>query len=201
MFKIGVLVSGGGSNLQSIIDKSQSRELQCKVEVVIGDRECYGVERAKEAGIDGYTLDRKQLKKELCREIDKIVSEKEVDKIVSEKGIDLIVLAGFLSIIDEEFVNKWKGRIINIHPSLLPKFGGPGMYGIRVHEAVLKAGEQESGCTVHYVDTGVDSGEIIAQKRVKVLEGDTPEILQKRVLVEEHKLLPESIAKIISERR
>lgn len=192
MFKIGVLVSGGGSNLQSIIDKSQSRELQCKVEVVIGDRECYGVERAKEAGIDGYTLDRKVLKKELCREIDKIVSEKEVD---------LIVLAGFLSIIDEEFVNKWKGRIINIHPSLLPKFGGPGMYGIRVHEAVLKAGEQESGCTVHYVDTGVDSGEIIAQKRVKVLEGDTPEILQKRVLVEEHKLLPESIAKIISERR
>lgn len=192
MFKIGVLVSGGGSNLQSIIDKSKSGELQCKVEVVIGDRECYGVERAKEAGIDGYTLDRKVLKKELCREI---------DKIVSEKGIDLIVLAGFLSIIDEEFVNKWKGRIINIHPSLLPKFGGPGMYGIRVHEAVLKAGEQESGCTVHYVDTGVDSGEIIAQKRVKILEGDTPEILQKRVLVEEHKLLPESIAKIISERR
>lgn len=192
MFKIGVLVSGGGSNLQSIIDKSKSGELQCKVEVIIGDRECYGVERAKEAGIDGYTLDRKVLKKELCREI---------DKIVSEKGIDLIVLAGFLSIIDEEFVNKWKGRIINIHPSLLPKFGGPGMYGIRVHEAVLKAGEQESGCTVHYVDTAVDSGEIIAQKRVKVLEGDTPEILQKRVLVEEHKLLPESIAKIISERR
>ena len=192
MFKIGVLVSGGGSNLQSIIDKSKSGELQCKVEVVIGDRECYGVERAKEAGIDGYTLDRKVLKKELCREI---------DKIVSEKGIDLIVLAGFLSIIDEEFVNKWKGRIINIHPSLLPKFGGPGMYGIRVHEAVLKAGEQESGCTVHYVDTGVDSGEIIAQKRVKVLEGDTPESLQKRVLVEDHKLLPESIAKIISERR
>lgn len=192
MFKIGVLVSGGGSNLQSIIDKSQSGELQCEVEVVIGDRECYGVERAKEAGIDGYTLDRKVLKKELCREI---------DKIVSEKNVDLIVLAGFLSIIDEEFVNKWKGRIINIHPSLLPKFGGPGMYGIRVHEAVLKAGETESGCTVHYVDTGVDSGEIIAQRKVKVLEGDTPEVLQKRVLVEEHKLLPESITKIISERR
>lgn len=192
MFKIGVLVSGGGSNLQSLIDKSKSGELQCNIEVVIGDRECYGVERAKEAGIDGYTLDRKQLKKELCREI---------DKIVSEKKVDLIVLAGFLSIIDEEFVNKWKGRIINIHPSLLPKFGGPGMYGIKVHEAVLKAGESESGCTVHYVDTGVDSGEIIAQRRVKVLEGDTPEILQKRVLVEEHKLLPESITKIISERK
>ena len=192
MFKIGVLVSGGGSNLQSLIDKSKTGELQCKIEVVIGDRECYGVERAKEAGIDGYTLDRKLLKKDLCREI---------DKIVSEKNVDLIVLAGFLSIIDEEFVNRWKGRIINIHPSLLPKFGGPGMYGIKVHEAVLKAGESESGCTVHYVDAGVDSGEIIAQRRVKVLEGDTPEILQKRVLVEEHKLLPESITKIISERK
>lgn len=191
MFKIGVLVSGGGSNLQSIIDKSQSGELNCKVEVVIGDRQCYGVERATLAGIEGYTLDRKVLKKELC---------KEIDKIVSEKNIDLIVLAGFLSIIDEEFVNKWKGRIINIHPSLLPKFGGPGMYGIRVHEAVLKAKEVESGCTVHFVDTGVDSGEIIAQRKVKVLEGDSPEDLQKRVLVEEHKLLPESIAKIISER-
>lgn len=192
MFKIGVLVSGGGSNLQSLIDKSKNGELQCNIEVVIGDRECYGVERAKEAGIAGYILDRRQLKKELCREIDKIVSEKEVD---------LIVLAGFLSIIDEEFVNRWKGRIINIHPSLLPKFGGPGMYGIKVHEAVLKAGERESGCTVHYVDTGVDSGEIIAQRRVKVLEEDTPELLQKRVLVEEHKLLPESITKIISERK
>ncbi|WP_291259408.1 phosphoribosylglycinamide formyltransferase [Fusobacterium sp.] len=191
MFKIGVLVSGGGSNLQSIIDKSQNGELNCKVEVVIGDRKCYGVERATLAGIEGYTLDRKVLKKDLC---------KEIDKIVSEKGIDLIVLAGFLSIIDEEFVNKWKGRIINIHPSLLPKFGGPGMYGIKVHEAVLKAGENESGCTVHFVDTGVDSGEIIAQKRVKVLKGDTAEELQKRVLVEEHKLLPESIAKIISEK-
>lgn len=191
MFKIGVLVSGGGSNLQSIIDKSQNGELNCKVEVVIGDRKCYGVERATLAGIEGYTLDRKVLKKDLC---------KEIDKIVSEKGIDLIVLAGFLSIIDEKFVNKWKGRIINIHPSLLPKFGGPGMYGIKVHEAVLKAGESESGCTVHFVDTGVDSGEIIAQKRVKVLERDTAEELQKRVLVEEHKLLPESIAKIISER-
>lgn len=192
MFKIGVLVSGGGSNLQSIIDKSQSGELQCKVEVVIGDRECYGVERAKKAGIDGHILDRKVLKKELCRAI---------DKIVTEKDVDLIVLAGFLSIIDEEFVNKWKGKIINIHPSLLPKFGGPGMYGIKVHEAVLNAGEKESGCTVHYVDTGVDSGEIIAQKKVAVLEGDTPEVLQKRVLVEEHKLLPESIAKIILERK
>lgn len=189
MSKIAVLVSGGGSNLQSIIDKAKSGELNCSIEIVIGDRPCYGVERAIEAGIEGHLLDRKVLKKELC---------KEIDKLVTEKNVDLIVLAGFLSIIDEEFVNKWKGRIINIHPSLLPKFGGPGMYGIKVHEAVLKAKEKESGCTVHYVDTGVDSGEIIAQRKVKVMDGDTPEILQKRVLVEEHKLLPESISKIIS---
>lgn len=125
---------------------------------------------------------------------------KEIDRVVSEKGVDLIVLAGFLSIIDEEFVEKWKGKIINIHPSLLPKFGGPGMYGIKVHEAVLAAGEKESGCTVHYVDSGVDSGEVIFQVKVPVLEGDTAEVLQKRILVEEHKLLPKSISKIISER-
>lgn len=192
MFKIAVMVSGGGSNLQSIIDKSKSGELNCEIACVIGDRPCYGVERASEQGIESCVIDRKVYKKELCREIDKMLTAKEVE---------LIVLAGFLSIIDEEFVNKWKGRIINIHPSLLPKFGGPGMYGIRVHEAVLKAGEKQSGCTVHYVDTGVDSGEIILQVKVPVLEGDTPEILQQRVLVEEHKLLPNSIAKIISERQ
>lgn len=192
MFKIAVMVSGGGSNLQSIIDKSKSGELNCEIACVIGDRPCYGVERAAEQGIESCVIDRKVYKKELCREI---------DKLLSTKGVELIVLAGFLSIIDEEFVNKWKGRIINIHPSLLPKFGGPGMYGIKVHEAVLAAGEKESGCTVHYVDTGVDSGEIILQVRVPVLEGDTPEVLQKRVLVEEHKLLPNSIAKIISERQ
>lgn len=192
MFKIAVMVSGGGSNLQSIIDKSKSGELNCEIACVIGDRPCYGVERAAEQGIESCVIDRKVYKKELCREI---------DKLLSTKGVELIVLAGFLSIIDEEFVNKWKGRIINIHPSLLPKFGGPGMYGIKVHEAVLAAGEKESGCTVHYVDTGVDSGEIILQVKVPVLEGDTPEVLQKRVLVEEHKLLPNSIAKIISERQ
>lgn len=191
MFKIAVLVSGGGSNLQSIIEKSKNGELPCEVACVIGDRPCYGVERAAEQGIESCVVDRKVYKKELCREI---------DRIVSEKGAELIVLAGFLSIIDEEFVNKWKGRIINIHPSLLPKFGGPGMYGIKVHEAVIAAGEKESGCTVHYVDSGVDSGEIIFQVKVPVLEGDTPEVLQKRILVEEHKLLPKSISKIISER-
>lgn len=147
MFKIAVLVSGSGTNLQSIIDNINNKKLDCTLEAVIGDRDCFGVSRAIEAGIDSYTLNRKVLKTNLCREI---------DKIVSNKKIDLIILAGFLSIIDEEFVKKWKGKIINIHPSLLPKYGGTGMYGIKVHEAVLKGNESESGCTVHFVDTGVD---------------------------------------------
>lgn len=190
MFKIAVLVSGSGTNLQSIIDNINNKKLDCTLEAVIGDRDCFGVSRAIEAGIDSYTLNRKVLKTNLCREI---------DKIVSNKKIDLIILAGFLSIIDEEFVKKWKGKIINIHPSLLPKYGGTGMYGIKVHEAVLKGNESESGCTVHFVDTGVDSGEIIEQIKVPVLENDTAEILQKRVLVQEHILLAKAIEKIIKE--
>lgn len=190
MFKIAVLVSGSGTNLQSIIDNINNKKLDCTLEAVIGDRDCFGVSRAIEAGIDSYTLNRKVLKTNLCREI---------DKIVSNKKIDLIILAGFLSIIDEEFVKKWKGKIINIHPSLLPKYGGTGMYGIKVHEAVLKGNESESGCTVHFVDTGVDSGEIIEQIKVPVLENDTAEILQKRVLVQEHILLTKAIEKIIKE--
>ncbi|WP_410208942.1 phosphoribosylglycinamide formyltransferase [Fusobacterium sp.] len=190
MFKIAVLVSGGGTNLQSVIDNVKSGKLDCTIEAVIGDRKCYGVTRAVKAGVQGYIFDRKILKKDLCRAI---------DKVVSERGVDLIVLAGFLSIIDEEFVNKWKKKIINIHPSLLPKYGGPGMYGIKVHEAVIANKEKESGCTVHYVDTGVDSGEIIKQVKVPVFKDDTAEILQKRVLVQEHRLLPESIEKIIKE--
>ena len=190
MFKIAVLVSGSGTNLQSIIDNINNKKLDCTLEAVIGDRDCFGVSRGIEAGIDSYTLNRKVLKTNLCREI---------DKIVSNKKIDLIILAGFLSIIDEEFVKKWKGKIINIHPSLLPKYGGTGMYGIKVHEAVLKGNENESGCTVHFVDTGVDSGEIIEQIKVPVLENDTAEILQKRILVQEHILLPRAIEKIIKE--
>jgi len=109
----------------------------------------------------------------------------------------LIVLAGFLSILDENFVNKWNKKIINIHPSLLPRFGGKGMYGIKVHEAIIAVGDEVSGCTVHYVDATIDTGETILQSKVKVSPEDTPETLQQKVLIEEHRLLPLAISKII----
>ncbi|GLI56825.1 phosphoribosylglycinamide formyltransferase [Propionigenium maris DSM 9537] len=184
MLKIAVLVSGGGSNLQSIIDMAD--EIGCSIELVVADRGCYGLERAAEHGIEGVLLDRKVYKKNLSEMLDEVLRDR----------VDLIVLAGFLSILDENITNRWKGRIINIHPSLLPKFGGPGMYGMNIHRAVVEAGERESGCTVHYVDAGVDTGEIIFQERVEVKPNDTPEDLQKRVLTLEHRLLPQAIKNI-----
>ena len=190
MFKIAVLVSGGGTNLQSIIENIINGKLNCIIGAVIADRPCYAIERAKEQEIEGILVDRKVYKERLFDEI---------DRILSYKKVDLIVLAGFLSILDSDFVNKWKNRIINIHPSLLPKHGGKGLYGIKVHESVIRSGDKESGCTVHYVDTGIDSGDIIIQAKVPVLPDDTPDALQKRVLVEEHKILPLAINKIIGE--
>lgn len=184
MLKIAVLVSGGGSNLQSIIDESKS--INCQIKMVISDRPCYGLERAKNHGINTMLIDRKVYKKDLSKKIDEILGNK----------VDLIVLAGFLSILDENITNRWKGKIINIHPSLLPKFGGAGMYGMNIHKAVVAAGEAESGCTVHYVDAGVDTGKVIFQEKVEVKPTDTPEDLQKRVLALEHKLLPLAIKDI-----
>ncbi|WP_319201284.1 phosphoribosylglycinamide formyltransferase [uncultured Ilyobacter sp.] len=186
MLNIAVLVSGGGSNLQAIIDRINDGKLPCKINCVIADRNCYGLERASNYGIKTYLLDRKELKKNLSKEIDNIL----------EGEVDLIVLAGFLSILDSEFTKKWSKKIINIHPSLLPKYGGPGMYGIKIHQAVIAAGEKESGCTVHYVDAGVDTGEIIYQEKVSVLENDTAETLQKKVLEIEHRLLPQAVMDI-----
>jgi phosphoribosylglycinamide formyltransferase-1 len=186
MLNIAVFVSGGGSNFQSIIDRIKDGDLSCKIQCLIADRECYGLERAKNNDIKTYLLDRKVLKKDLSTEIDKVIDGK----------VDLIVLAGFLSILNSEFTKKWSKKIINIHPSLLPKFGGPGMYGIKIHQAVIEAGEKESGCTVHYVDAGVDTGEVIYQEKVTVLADDTPESLQKRVLEIEHRLLPQAIMDI-----
>ena len=186
MFKIAVLVSGGGSNLQAILDSENHKKLY-EVSCVIADRECYGIERAKAQGIDTKIFDRKIFKKTISHEIHKFLGDK----------VDLVVLAGFLSILEGDFIEERRGKIINIHPSLLPKFGGPGMYGMNIHRAVIESKEKESGCTVHYVDSGVDTGEIIEQVKVRVGEDDTPETLQKKVLVEEHRLLPRAIEKII----
>lgn len=187
--KIAVLVSGSGSNLQSIIDNVENGNLNCEITYVIADRECYGLQRAEKYGIETLLLDRKIIDNKLANEI--------IDSTLEKCKTDYIVLAGYLSILTEKFIKKWDKRVINIHPSLLPKFGGKGMYGIKVHEAVIKAGEKESGCTVHFVTNEIDAGEIIANVKVPVLEDDTPETLQKRVLEQEHKLLIKGIKKIL----
>ena len=188
--RIAVLVSGGGSNLQSIIDNIEQGNLNCEISYVIADRECYGLERAEKHGIKNVLLDRKALKEKLSDEISNVLEN-------DDEKTDYIVLAGYLSILSPEFIKKWSRKIINIHPSLLPKFGGKGMYGMNVHRAVIEAKETESGCTIHFVDTGVDTGEIILQIKVPVLTDDTPEVLQKRVLEKEHVLLIEGIKKLL----
>lgn len=187
MPKIVVLVSGSGSNLQSIIDAIKHGELDCNIAGVIADRDCYGLTRAKEAGIPAYLVDRKTYREELSREIDKLIPQ----------DTSLIVLAGFLSILDNAFIDKWQNRIINIHPSLLPKFGGHGMWGNRVHEAVLASGETESGCTVHLVTSEIDCGQIIVQQKVPVLNDDTVESLRLRVQQTEHLAMLAAIRKIL----
>lgn len=188
--RIAVLVSGGGSNLQSIIDNIEQGNLNCEISYVIADRECYGLERAAKHGIKNILLDRKVLKEKLSDEISNVLEN-------DDEKTDYIVLAGYLSILSPEFIKKWSRKIINIHPSLLPKFGGKGMYGMNVHRAVIEAKETESGCTIHFVDTGVDTGEIILQIKVPVLSDDTPEVLQKRVLKKEHVLLIEGIKRLL----
>ena len=183
---IAVLVSGSGSNLESIIDNIEQGNLNCKITYVIADRPCYGLERAENHKIKNIMLDRKLFKEKLSNEISSILEN-------NEEKTDYIVLAGYLSILSNSFIEKWTEKIINIHPSLLPKFGGKGMYGMNVHRTVIEAKEKESGATIHFVDSGIDTGKIITQVKVPVLENDSPEDLQKRVLEQEHKLLIEGI--------
>ena len=190
--RIAVFVSGSGSNLQSIIDSIENGTLNCEISYVIADRECFGLERAEKHGIKSIMLDKKLFGNKLSDEISAIL-ENGIEKT------DYIVLAGYLSILSESFINKWTRKIINIHPSLLPKYGGKGMYGIKVHEAVIANKEKESGCTIHFVDNGIDTGEIITNVKVPVYEDDTPEVLQKRVLEKEHILLIEGIKKLLGQ--
>lgn len=189
MLRIAVLVSGGGSNLQAIIDGVKDGSLDCEIKYVIADSEkAYGLERARSNGIEAISFDRKEYKREISNKILELIKNK----------VDLIVLAGYLSILDGEILKEFRNRIINIHPSLIPSFCGGGMYGIKVHEAAIKKGVKYSGCTVHFVNEEVDGGEILLQKVVPVLQEDTPKELQERILIEEHKILPEAI-KLISE--
>lgn len=184
MFKIAVLASGSGSNLQSIIDEIENNNLDCEIEVVIGSKEgIYALSRARKHGIDAEVI-------------------KDSDEILKRlKGnVDLIVLAGYLSILKGEILEEFKDKIINIHPSLIPAFCGSKMYGLKVHEAAINKGVKYTGCTVHFVNNEVDGGAIIMQDVVPVYFNDTKEILQKRVLIREHKLLPQAI-KYISENK
>lgn len=192
MLKVLVCVSGGGTNLQAIIDgvaRGGITNTQI-VRVISNNRNAYALERAKVAGIDGICVsskdyaDREQFYEAFLRAVD-------------EKEPDLIVLAGFLVVLPEKMIRNYRNRIINIHPSLIPSFCGKGYYGLKVHEKVLERGVKVTGATVHFVDEGTDTGRIIKQKAVEVLEGDTPESLQRRVMEQaEWIILPQAINEI-----
>lgn len=181
-----VLASGSGSNFQSIIDAVHSSDVAANINALIVDRPCTATQRATQHCINYFELNRRN---------DKTYNSKIMIEIC--RNADLIVCAGYLSILHDSFINQFSDKIINIHPSLLPKFGGKGMYGMNVHKAVIEAGEKQSGCTVHYVDNGIDTGKVIEQAIVDVDTDDTPESLQQKVLAKEHKLLPAVIQRLL----
>ena len=192
MLRVAAFVSGGGTNLQAIIDAQAAGTIRdAKVELVISNvSTAYALERAKNAGIKTAVIRKKDFENAAQWE-DALV------KKLKENRIDLIVLAGFMSILSENFIKQFPNKIINVHPSLIPSFCGEGMYGLHVHEAALAKGVKVTGATVHYVNEIVDGGEIIAQKAVEVLRGDTPETLQKRVMEKaEWIILPRAIQTI-----
>ena len=183
MFKIAVLVSGNGTNLQAIIDRYLNNP-DIKISLVISNKkDAYALKRANLANIPTMVIS----KKDFPNQSDEILKQ------VKANNIDLIVLAGYLSILSGSIINEYKNKIINIHPSLIPSFCGPGMYGHHVHEAVIKSGVRYSGCTVHFVNGGVDSGPIILQQAVDVFYTDTPDSVAAKILVYEHKLLVKAI--------
>ncbi len=192
--KIAVLVSGGGTNLQALIDAEKSGIIKSgEITLVISNNaDAYALTRAANAGIKTAVVSKKELGKE--------VFEEKICELLEENGIDFIVLAGFMVILSEKFTKKYDKRIINVHPSLIPSFCGEGFYGLRVHEAALQYGVKVTGATVHFVNEIADGGEIIMQKAVEIKEGDTPEILQKRVMQEaEWKILPAALEKVCAE--
>ncbi|MEG0306533.1 MAG: phosphoribosylglycinamide formyltransferase [Clostridium sp.] len=192
MLNIAVLVSGGGTNLQSIIDSIENGYLKdVAIKYVISDKEdVYALERAKAYNIETLVFDKKIYKKDLSNRIYDILKDK----------VDLIVLAGYLSIVASPLIDGFKDKIINIHPALIPSFCGKGMYGLNVHKEAIRYGVKVSGCTVHFVDENTDTGAIILQNTVTVHSQDTPEVLQQKVLLEEHKALPLAI-KLISDNK
>ena len=189
MLRVGVMVSGGGTNLQAILDAIDSGKItNAKVEVVISNNPgAYALERARNHGIEAVCISPKSFE-------NRAAFNEAFLKKTDEYDLDLIVLAGYLVVIPPEMIKKYKNRIINIHPSLIPSFCGVGFYGLHVHEGVLARGVKVTGATVHFVDTGTDTGPIILQKAVEVQNGDTPEVLQRRVMEQaEWKILPRAI--------
>ena len=194
--KIAVLVSGGGTNLQAIIDAIASGKItNTEIALVISNKEgAYALKRAEQAGIKGIVISPKQY-------ADKEAYSQDMIKTIKDAGCELIVLAGFLVVLPESFVNAFEGKIINIHPSLIPSFCGDVFYGLKVHEKALERGVKVTGATVHYVDSGTDTGPIIDQKAVYIKPDDTPETLQRRVMEEaEWVILPKAIDDIANHR-
>ena len=186
--RIAVLVSGGGTNLQALIDACRDGRLHSgEIALVLSSKPgAYALTRAAEAGIDTVTVSKKECGSQAA-------FEERIAAALEARGIEMVVLAGFLSILTESFTARYAGRMINVHPSLIPAFCGKGMYGLRVHEAALAYGVKVTGATVHFVNEIPDGGRIIAQKAVEILPGDTPELLQKRVMEQaEWKLLPQA---------
>ena len=187
--KIAVFVSGGGTNLQALIDASKRGEIPSgEIALVLASNDkAYALTRAAENNIPSAVVKRKDF-------ADQIAYEEKVKEVLTENGIDMIVLAGFMTILSENFTSAYPKRIVNVHPSLIPSFCGEGFYGLRVHEAALEYGVKVTGATVHYVNEIPDGGEIILQKAVEIMEGDTAEVLQKRVMEQaEWILLPQAV--------
>lgn len=188
--RLAVLISGGGSNLQALIDACKSPSFPARIALVISNvPEAPGLERARKAMIPAVTVNHKDFD---SRE----AFEDALQSVLRQYPVDLVCLAGFTRILTEGFVNAWVGRIINTHPSLLPRHGGPGMHGLHVHRAVLEAGDAESGASIHYVIPECDRGPVIVQRRVPVLPGDTPELLAARVIEQEHIAYPQAVRMI-----
>lgn len=195
MFNIVVLVSGGGTNLQAIINHIENGDIKdAKIVSVISNvKDAYALTRAKKHGINGVLIESKEkTRKEY---------EEELLNYLRELDVDLIILAGYMKILGESFVEQYENKIINIHPSLIPAFSGKGYYGLKVHEEALKRGVKITGATVHFVTKGADEGPIIIQKAVEVQKDDTPEVLQKRVMEEaEWVIYPEAVKMIVENR-
>jgi len=190
-FNIAAYISGSGSNLRAVIDRSLKGYISSKIRLVIANKEVSGLDHPKEMGIETAVVSRELMTRKEFLDIQ--------IRLLDKHGIELIILAGFLKKLPTEIVDKFKDRILNIHPALLPKFGGKGMHGMAVHRAVIEAGEEYSGPTVHFVDNKYDHGEILIQKKIKLNEDETAETLQKRVLEVEHIIYPEAI-KLLEER-